>query len=412
MGAAAANCRNGEFRLGEWLVRPPLNQLSRGDTVVHLRPKAMDVLTYLAAHSGEVASKQEILDAVWAKKFLADSALSRAVCELREVLGDEAHGPKYIETIPKRGYRLIAPLVAVEPAAHDDAPFESPPPRPAPSEPSKRRAAFAVFAAILLLLTAWVTGHEMRSSRYATKPSPKRIAVLPFENLGAPEDDYLAAGLTDEIAGRLTRVGELAVISRASAERVASPGRSTRAIGRELSVDYLLTGTVRWERNGQGPSRVRITPRLICVADDTQLWADVYDHGIEDIFRVQSEIARNVITEIGVALARPLGPVIDAKPTSNVEAYQAFLRGLHHMRIPGLPGQDARLALQMFQRAVDLDPSFALAHAGIGWAQSLIYHFELRTVEEHRVQARLALERALELDPDNPAIHIYYALPE
>ena len=105
-GAGEAS-RNGEFRLGDWLVRPSLNQLSREDSVVHVRPKVMDVLVHLAEHGSEVVSKEELVEAVWAKEFLADSALSRAVFELREVLGDEAQQPRYIETIPKRGYRLV-----------------------------------------------------------------------------------------------------------------------------------------------------------------------------------------------------------------------------------------------------------------------------------------------------------------
>ena len=116
MNAVPVGRRNGEFRLGEWLVRPSLNQLSRGGTVLHLRPKAMDVLVYLAARGGTVVSKDEVIEAIWAKQFLADSALSRAVCELRQALGDEAQRSTYIQTIPKRGYRLITAVRQVEPA--------------------------------------------------------------------------------------------------------------------------------------------------------------------------------------------------------------------------------------------------------------------------------------------------------
>jgi TolB-like protein/DNA-binding winged helix-turn-helix (wHTH) protein/tetratricopeptide (TPR) repeat protein len=410
MNAVPADRRNGDFRVGEWLVRPSLDHLSRGGTVIHVRPKVMDVLVYLAAHGGEVVSKDEVIEAVWAKQFLADSALSRAVCELREVLGDEPRSPTYIQTISKRGYRLVAPLVPAEPVTEPtDRPLPLAPPR-ASGKGSPRRFALAGLSVSLFLLTAWVTGHEARSTHGATPPPPKTIVVLPFENLGGGEDGYLAAGITDQVAGRLTTVHQLSVISHVSAARLATLGRNTRDTGQALGADYVLTGTVRWDRNPQGRGHVRITPRLIRVADDTQVWAEVYDRGIEDILRVQSDIARSVVTEIGIALAGPQRPAPEQDPTSSLEAYQAYLRGIHYMRLPEPSVSDVQLALQMYERAVALDPEFALAHAGVGQAHSLLYHYGLRTVGDHRVRAREAFDRALALAPDDPDVHLFYAV--
>jgi DNA-binding winged helix-turn-helix (wHTH) protein/TolB-like protein/Tfp pilus assembly protein PilF len=410
MNAVPADRRNVDFRLGEWLVRPTLNHLSRGGTVVHVRPKVMDVLVYLAAHGGEVVSKDEVIRAVWAKQFLADSALSRAVCELREVLGDEPRSSTYIQTISKRGYRLVAPVVPAEPVTTPtDGPGQPAPPRPV-GRVWPRRFALPGLSMSLFLLTALVTGHEARSTHSAIPSPPKRIAVLPFENLGEGEDGYLAAGITDEVAGRLTTVHQLSVISHLSAERLATLGRNTRDMGQALAADYVLTGTVRWDRNPQGRGHVRITPRLIRVADDTQVWAEVYDRGIEDLLRVQSDIARSVVTEIGIALAEPQRRALDRNPTSSVEAYQAYLRGLHHMRLPEPRASDVQLALQMYERAVALDPEFALAHAGVGEAHSLLYHYGLRTVGDHRVRAREAFDRALAIAPDDPGVHLLYAV--
>jgi DNA-binding winged helix-turn-helix (wHTH) protein/TolB-like protein len=303
MNAVPADRRSWEFRLGEWLVRPSLNQLSRAGTVAHLRPKAMDVLVYLAARSGEVVPKDDVIRVVWAKQFLSDSALSRAVCELREALGDEAQGSTYIQTIPKRGYRLVAAFRQVEPGVKPAEPTGEPAPGRVPEDVSKRRSIRASLSALLLLLTAWVTGHETRPSVRALTPPLRRVLVLPFENLGPARDDYLAAGITEEITGRLTASRAIAVISRGSAARLAPLDRSTTQTTQETGADYVLAGTVQWHREPSGRSRVRVTPRLVRVSDDTQVWAEVYDADIEDILRVQSEIVRSAVAGIGIALA-------------------------------------------------------------------------------------------------------------
>jgi DNA-binding winged helix-turn-helix (wHTH) protein/TolB-like protein/Tfp pilus assembly protein PilF len=410
MNTAPEDRRNAEFLLGDWLVSPSLNQLSRGGTTARVRPKVMDVLVVLAAHPGEVVAKAVILDAVWAKKFLADSALSRAVCELRETLGDEAHGSTYIETIAKRGYRLIAPVRLVPPGAGADAPVEQRLVGPKPPQRSAASSVWPALATSLVLLAPLASGHGARPPQTGSTPAAKRILVLPFDNLGAPDDDYLAVGVSDEIAGRLTKAKGLAVLS--SPRRVAPASAATDAgeIGHHAGADYVLAGTLQWDTDGQRPSRVKITPRLVRVADRVQLWAEVYHYKMEDTFRVQSEIAGNVITEIGIALTDRQRLALEERPTSSIEAWQAFTRGVHYMRLPDQSGSDVRLALQMYERAVALDPSFALAHAGIGQASSLLYHYGLRTVEDHRVRAREAFDRALALDPGNPDVHLLHAL--
>lgn len=305
MNALPGDCQNGEFRLGEWLVQPSLNQLSHGQIVLHLRPKAMDVLVYLATRGGAVVSKDEVIKAIWAKEFLADSALARAVCELRQALGDEAQRPTYIQTIPKRGYRLITSARQVETPIEPPRPPRKLPPSRATGDVPRHRVAPAGLSALLLLLTTWDTGHEARSSVRGVIPPLTRVLVLPFENLGPARDDDLAAGITDEITGRLTAFRALAVMSRDRTARLAPQDRSTTQGAREVGADYLLAGTVRWDRAPPGRSRVRITPRLVRVSDGTQVWADVYDAANEDTLRVQSEIARSVVGEIGSALAEP-----------------------------------------------------------------------------------------------------------
>jgi TolB-like protein/DNA-binding winged helix-turn-helix (wHTH) protein/tetratricopeptide (TPR) repeat protein len=394
------------FRLGEWLVQPTLNTVSRGGTLVRLRPKVMDVLVLLAEHAGEVVSKEAILDTVWAKKFLADTALSRAVFELREALGDEAQGSKYIETIPKRGYRLVAPVGAVpETPPSDEKPRDS----VAHWSPSRIAAAVAGLVVLVSLLWFAIRGRPAGPENATTKKAA-RIVVLPFENLGRPEDDYFAAGITDEITGRLASVQGLAVISPSTALQYARTKKPTTDIARELTVDYLLTGTVRWNRAEKHADRVRITPRLVRATDDTQVWAEVYDRGIEDIFQLQSEIARSVTGQVGGVMGGPAAPGHAQRPTSNIEAYQAYLRGLSHWTMDSRSERDLRLALAMFERAVQLDPNFALAHAETARLRSVLYHFGFERTEANRREAKTEMDLALRLEPESAAVHLVCGL--
>jgi TolB-like protein/DNA-binding winged helix-turn-helix (wHTH) protein/Flp pilus assembly protein TadD len=393
--------RNGEFRFGEWLVRPRLNQLSREGNTVHLRPKVMDVLVHLAEHGSEVVSKEELVEAVWAKEFLADSALSRAVFELREVLGDDAQRPRYIETIPKRGYRLVAPVVREEhtspPAPHQEL---------APAGWRIWRIRLAVVALLVVGGAALVLrGREATPARAAAQ---KKLVVLPFENLGRSEDEYLAAGMTDEISGRLARVSGLSVVSRGSAAQYARTTKTTKEIAQELGVDYLLAGTIRWDRGGAGTGRVRIIPRLIRVADDTHLWADVYDRVVGDVFAVQTDIAEKVAQQLDLTLHQGERDAVGRIPTSNPEAYEMYLRGLRYTHAS--EGEEAqRMAATMFERAVELDPAFVAAWRALSDADGRSYHYGFDRTEERRSAAKHALDRAIALAPDDPDTHLAIA---
>jgi TolB-like protein/Flp pilus assembly protein TadD len=228
------------------------------------------------------------------------------------------------------------------------------------------------------------------------------IAVLPLENLGPPEDEYFATGITDEITGRLAAVSSLGVISRKSAAQYAGTTKTTRQIGEELGIDYLLQGTVRWARGAEGSSRVRISPQLVRVSDDTTLWAETYDAVIEDIFEVQSNIARGVVDQLGVVLLEPEARATQIIPTENQEAYQAYLRGLRHL------DDDSEYfdAVRSLQEAVELDPEFALAYAKLAEAHSWTHFLGRDVSEDRQVRADRALDRAIELAPDAPQVHV------
>ncbi len=391
------------FLLDEWFVEPPRNTITRGATVVHLRPKVMDVLVVLAEHAGEVVAKETLIDAVWAKTFLADTALSRAVFELRDALGDDIQRPRYIETIPKRGYRIVAPV-------GDASPGRAPAAVPdRPTRPRWRRYALAAVAAAVgaAALAIWLATRRPSPGALEGSAKPRRrVVVLPFESLGPPEDAYFAAGITDEITGRLAAVRELTVISPSTAARYSASPKSAREVGDELKVDFIVSGTVRWDRTGGPAGRVRITPRMVRTSDDVQVWAEVFDRELRDVFQVQTEIAHSVTGAIGVVVRRSAGVSPEEGPPPGPEAYQAYLRGVAHWTMDDRSEGALRLALAAFERSAVLDPGFAIAHAEVARVRSCLFHRGFEHTEENRIAAGKAIDRALTLARESPRVHL------
>jgi len=237
---------------------------------------------------------------------------------------------------------------------------------------------------------------------HAPLPAPgaatARIVVLPFKNLGLPEDSYFAAGVTEEITSRLAGVAGLAVISATSAMRYADSNASVEQIGDDLDVTHVLEGTVRWDKGGTDGGRVRVTPRLIRAQDDTQVWTDRYDRAMEGIFEVQSEIASRVVDQLGVSLGAAAQRTIDAMPTRNMEAYQEYLKGKRLMA--SSLQQDIPGAIEHLERAVARDPSFAPAWAELSQGHTLLRFSNMDLSEERLVRAREAADKALALGRD------------
>ena len=245
----------------------------------------------------------------------------------------------------------------------------------------------------------------------ATPKATPRIVVVPFENLGPPDDEYFAVGLSDEITTLLAGMTGVAVISRSSARQYAATRKTIREIAEELRVDYIVDGTVRWDREAATGGRVRVSPQLIRVSDDTQLWGDRYERSSSELFDVQSEIAHQVAEALDLTVAAPAREGLQAPPTRNPEAYQAYLRGLY---LDGSPtrgtGEVSQLIAQMFERAVELDPRFALAHARLSYAYSNMYRFGADRTEGRLEAAKAAAERARAIDPDLPWVRFALAV--
>jgi serine/threonine protein kinase/tetratricopeptide (TPR) repeat protein len=269
---------------------------------------------------------------------------------------------------------------------------------------------------VALVIVAGIIVRLRAPSDTAPVNGQKMLVVLPFENLGASDDAYFAAGITNEITSRLASIKNLGVISRKSAVHYANTDKTTRQIGDELGVDYVLEGTVQWASDGGGGSRVRIIPELVRVSNDTRLWSDTYDRVIEDVFEIQTDIAIAVGEQLGLALFDRGDIADDERPTENLEAYHEYLRGVHYTGGPHYTAEDWMHAVDNFERAVELDPDFALAYARLSEAHARIYYYRSDLSEERRKLAKAALDHAIELKPDLPDVHLaagyYYIMVE
>ncbi len=266
---------------------------------------------------------------------------------------------------------------------------------PAPSR-SGRWARFVIPAAVAAFAATFAAGYFFRHSGGG---GAKRIAVLPFENQGAAEDEYFADGVTDEVRSKLAGIPGLQVTARASTSQYRKSTKTPREIGRELEVDYLLTGTVRWSKGGGSTNRVRVNPELIQVSNASEKWSAPFEAELSDVFQVQADIAGKVASALDLALGAGEEQRLAERPTKNLDAYDAFLKGEQITQGMGiLEVAQLKEALVHYQRAVTLDSTFAQAWAEIALAECEINR-TTRT-EEGVARAKAAAERALRLSPN------------
>lgn len=277
-----------------------------------------------------------------------------------------------------------------------------------PRVPVKRRrgSRVTVVAAVLVLLavaTYAVIKHGFPGAGDSASPR-KMLAVLPFENLGAPDDEYFADGITEEITTDLAALSGLGVISRTSSMQYKKTAKSLRQIGKELNVDYILEGTIRWERQG-AESRVRIHPQLIRVSDDLHLWADKFDAVLTDVFSVQSAIAHEVATALEVTLLQGEQEVLSRKVEIDPLAYEYYLKGKQYFSIAGYQHNELRQAERMQRRAIEQAPEFAQAYAELGCIYTELFWSQPNQPRQLLDSAQRMIDVAARLAPNMPETH-------
>lgn len=267
-----------------------------------------------------------------------------------------------------------------------------------------RKVVTIVSAAIIIVLLA-IALRSLPEKQAHLFSNEIRLVVLPFENLGSAEIEYFSDGITDEITARLAGVHGLGVISRQSAMQYKKSEKNTRQIAEELSVDYILEGTIQCERPSDPNNRVKIRPRLIRVADDTQVWAEIYENDMSKVFHLQSEVAEQVAQALDIALFEMERQTLQSEPTKNTEAYVYYLRGKDYSSRQDHNKDNLIIATEMYEMAIKLDDKFALAHARLSVVHSGMYHFSHDRSKERIAMAWEESEKAIKLNPELPEAH-------
>jgi TolB-like protein len=250
------------------------------------------------------------------------------------------------------------------------------------------------------VLFGWLRKHG--GGEVMSETGTKRLAVVPFENLGASQDEYFADGVTYEIRGKLASLPGLQVTARSSSGQYKRTSKSPQEVGRELGVDYLLTGTVRWEK-GEGGSRVRVSPELIQVATGSSRWQQPFDAALSDVFQVQADVAGRVADALNLALEAPKQKELAARPTSSLAAYDAYLKGEEASQgVWGTNPGELRRAATYYEQAVALDSTFVGAWAQLSRVLSYASFIGTPSVKDAE-RARVAADRAVAFGPNRAA---------
>jgi TolB-like protein/DNA-binding winged helix-turn-helix (wHTH) protein len=395
MRAAVPASRVVRFDIFELDVRA--GELRKAGVKLRLQGQPIQVLATLLNNAGELVTREELRAQVWpAETFVDfDHSLHNAIARLRETLGDSAGTPRYIETLPRRGYRFIG---AVERIGIEESPLSAPsePSQEAPLVPirSGPRAIHLFALVVIVVIAALLILLPSLAHRAAATTSVRSIAVLPLDNFsGDPAQEYFVDGMTDELITDLAKIGGLRVISRTSVMRYKGTRKALPEIAQELNVDGIVEGSVM--RSGQ---RVRITAQLLYGPTDKHLWAETYERNLGDVLSLQSEVAQAIAQQVRAQVTPQQQARFGAARPVNPQAYDAYLRGRYYLSNQFTTPEPLHMAKTYFEEAVQKDPGFALAHSGL--ADAYLYSAIFRQVppESAYRPAEEALRHALTLD--------------
>ncbi len=358
------------FRVGEWLVDPATRRISGGSQVMRLSPKAMGVLTALHHSEGSVVTRSALLDAVWPEVTVGEEVLTHAIAEIRKAFGDSRRHPRYIETVQKSGYRLLVHHPAASAASVD--------------LPQSGRSA------------AQARDSDRPAAGEASRhPS---IAVLPFSIIGEdPDQDYLAKGLTEDLTTDLSRISSLSVIAHASmlSSREQAPDPLSEA--RRFGVGFVLEGSIR-----KAGERVRISAQLIDAGSGHHVWGDRYDRVVEDIFKLQDDLTKEIVTALRVQLTDGENALVWNRGTDSIVAWKHAIGAVEAVLEYSATGN--LQARELAQLAVDIDPGYALAWGVLGityWYDARLGGGENRPADLMQEAERCAT-KAEAIDDANP----------
>ena len=382
------------FQFGVFELNLKAGELRKQGAKIKLQEQPLQVLRLLLEHAGDVVTKEELQKRIWPSDTFVDfdHGLHSAVTRLREALGDSSEIPRFIETLARRGYRFIAPVRIIGAFTRPGSAAEH---EVLHSADRLHRFGGSVVAGLLggaLLLAVSLSfdiGGAQRWLRRQSNRPVRSLAVLPLQNLsGGAAQDYFADGMTEALTTSLGTIGGLRVVSRTSAMRYKGGQKTLPEIARELNVDAVVEGAVL--RSG---NRVRITTQLVEGSSDRHLWAGSYERDLRDVLALQSDVAEAIVREINIKISAQQRVHLASTRTVNPEAHDAYLRGRYTLQ----QDEGWQKSQMYFQRAIDIDPGFALAYSGLA-----DYYFRaalwVGPPSESMLKTKAFAEKALQID--------------
>jgi TolB-like protein/DNA-binding winged helix-turn-helix (wHTH) protein/Tfp pilus assembly protein PilF len=408
------------YEFGPFRLDPAEHVLLRDGEPVALRPREFAVLVALVENHGHVLTKDELLKGVWSGQLVEEGNINRQISALRRALGETSGEPQYVETIPKVGYRFVAPVRETRDRSADmvierhtvarivteeevtDARGESEPalkPKAlltrGEKKVNRRRGLALVASAVLLvgltlaLAYAWSSRKSPEAKTVATVRS---LAVLPFKPIGAEEEDeYLGLGMADALITKLSNIREIHIRPTSAVRKYDAPDQDPVAAGRELGVEAVIEGSVQ-----RVAERIRVTVQLVSARDGAPLWAEKFDEQFTNIFAVQDRISEQVARSLTLTLSGTEKQLLSKRYTENSEAHQLYLKGRYFWNKRTVEG--LKKGIGYFNEAVEKDPSYALAYVGLADSYSLLSDYGGLPPKEAYPQAKRAAMRAVELD--------------
>ena len=394
------------FVINGWQVSPPAGLIEKDDIIVHLEPKVMEVLVYLASRQGEVVTRDEIEKDVWRGALISYDAITRTVIKLRKAFNDDAKNPAIIATIPKRGYQLIAP-VSYSPATNDTEESEISGPTSSSSQVGKaaksRLPQLLVFSLILLVIAVtWLlySTYKVTPEQQQAAASAKAIVVLPFENLSNdPAQDYLADGMSEDITTDLSNISSLLVIASSATNSYRGMQVKPEEVGQALDVDYVLQGSIR-----QYGDQIRVNVQLSETATGFNLWGESYEGKVSEVFTIRHEVTNNIIAHFKFPLTSQEKLRLAHKATDSLVAYDYFHEGQRLSRLQ--TRESTEESQKAYRKAIEYDPAYGRAYGALAYSLAYAYRRGWTDAPLEALDQALVLSRkGVELDHSIPHTH-------
>src|SRR6266567_1469745 len=392
-------------RFGTYEIALHSGELRKAGVQIRVQQQPLRLLEILLEHPGEIVTREELRGRIWPNEDFGDfdQAVNVAIAKLRGALGDSADNPRYIETLPRRGYRFIADVAVVNrpinkmefvhagasSGKEDRAPLDEVAGKAAPKRLPWQHASLGL-AVVLLILIVWIFRWRSRPpGNILSSSSVRSLAVLPLENLSSNSEDYFADGMTDELITDLAQISALRVISRTSVMPYKGVRKPLPQIARELNVDAVVEGTVL-----HSGKQVRITAQLIRAPADKHLWAQSYEGDVSDTLALQKKVARAIVEQIRIKLTPQEDAVLENVKVVNPEAYENYLKGRYFWNKRTADG--LKKATYYFNQAIESDPNYSLPYTGLA---------DIHQLSDHPQLAREEVQKALDLNDQLAEAH-------